>query len=185
MRIKQLLIMHPEVIVKINKVIDYIEQNLSEEHRLEKLAEIGNLLKYHFHRTFQLIVKESPNEYLTRKRLEKVALRLIYGANMTISDVSFKYGFRNQSSFSRTFKKFYGFNASKLKKGIYNHHFLENSKIGINSNSFPKYLCDVAKIKDWMKTQASIGIEHLSEMDLVYCRHWGSVNTIHIAYEKY
>ncbi len=178
--------MHSVLINRVNKVIDYIEQYLSEEHQLKELAQLANLSKFHFHRTFKIITKETPNEYITRKRIEKIASQLIYGTDKTISDLSYEYGFENLSSFSRTFKKFYGFSASQLKRKTIDsldRDKLNNSKIGKTLNVYEDYICNASKIKNWMSKHSDIRIQHLPEIKLAYVRHWGSPYTIHEAFD--
>lgn len=179
--------MHPEIIVRINKVLDYVEEHLSEELQLERLAEIAHLSKFHFHRTFKIITKEAPNEYKTRKRIEKIASLILHDSNESISDLSFKYGFTNLSSFSRAFKKHYGFSASELrqkaKKSI-DQESIENSKIGKTVDWYEDYLSSVNQINRWMVNKAEIEIREMPATKLAYMRHWGSPYTIHEAYEK-
>ncbi len=52
-----------EYISRINKVIDYINDNISEKINLEKLAEIACFSQYHFHRIFTAIIKETPVDF--------------------------------------------------------------------------------------------------------------------------
>lgn len=179
--------MHSEITDRINKVIDHIEEYLCEEHQLEKLAQISFLSKFHFQRTFKMITQETPNEYINRKRIEKIASLLIHNTNESISNLSLKYGFQNLSSFSRSFKKYYGFSASELKQKVKRQITIEtskNSKIGKTTILFEDYLYNVEKIKEWMKIKAEIGVKHLPEITLAYVRHWGNPYTIHQAFDK-
>lgn len=179
--------MHSEIIVRINRVIDHIEEHLCEENQLEKLAQISFLSKFHFQRTFKMITQETPNEYINRKRIEKIASLLIHNTNESISNLSFKYGFRNFSSFSRSFKKYYGFSASELKQNTKRQISIEtskNSKIGKTTILSEDYLYKVENIKEWMTTKAKISVKHIPEITLAYVRHWGNPYTIHQAFDK-
>ena len=179
--------MHYEIVLRINKVIDHIEEHLCEEHQLEKLAQIANLSKFHFHRTFKIITQETPNEYINRKRIEKIASLLIHNRNESISNLSFRYGFQNLSSFSRSFKKYYGYSASELKQKTKKQTQIKsskNSKIGKTSILSKDYLCKVEKIKEWMTTRTEISVKHIPEVTLAYVRHWGNPYTIHQAFDK-
>lgn len=179
--------MHSEIIARINKVIDYIEERLCEEHQLEQLANTAHLSKFHFHKTFKLITQETPNEYINRKRIEKIASLLIHNTDESISKLTFKYGFQNLSSFSRSFKKYYGFSASELKQKINNQEKIEtskNSKIGKTITLSNNYLCATEKIKEWMSKKAKISVKFMPEILLAYVRHWGNPYTIHQAFDK-
>lgn len=179
--------MQSQIIIKINQVIDHIESTLSEEQSLKKLAQIANMSKFHFHRTFKLVTQESPNEYLNRKRIEKIASLLLFKPDESISNLSFKYGFQNLSSFSRSFKKYYGFSASELKQKTKRQLSIKtsnNSKIGQTLISSNEYLCSIEKTKDWMDEKAEITTQYIPEIKLAYVRHWGNPYTIHEAFDK-
>lgn len=179
--------MHSEIIIRINKVIDHIEKHLSNELTLDKLAQIANLSKFHFHRTFKLITRETPNEYIIRKRIEKIASLLMVGVDTSISDLSATYGFQNLSSFSRSFRKQYGCSATQFKKGVRSREEtgnLRNSKIGKISALSQNYLYASEKLKDWMAEKAEIAVKFLPEVQVAYVRHWGSPYTIDKAFDK-
>lgn len=178
--------MHEEIISRINEVIDHIERHIGDKHKLDELAGIAHLSKFHFHRTFKIITQETPNEYINRKRVERIASLLVHNPGETISDLSFRYGFQNLSHFSRTFKKRYGFSASELVKGdgrVLAGSF-ENSKIGKTGLLYSSYLREVENLKKWADTNAEIQMRPLPEIKLAYVRHWGSPYAIHQAFDK-
>lgn len=179
--------MHSEIVLKINTVIDYIENHLSEKLPLEKLSEIGNLSKFHFHRSFKMITQETPNEYIIRKRIEKIASLLTVGTQESISDLSAEFGFENLSSFSRSFKKHYGYSASEFKRRLKSQPQIkraENSKIGKTSILSKAYIYESEKLKSWMTIKATINVQFCPEISLAYVRHWGSPYTINEAFDK-
>ncbi len=60
-------------IERINRVIDYIELNLANEIKLDDLAQIACLSKFHFHRIFLSFTNEPLYSFLTRLRTERSA----------------------------------------------------------------------------------------------------------------
>jgi len=179
--------MHPEIKISINTVIDFIESNLSKQLTLEQLASIANLSKFHFHRTFKIITQETPNEYIIRKRIERIASVLIANKDTSISDLSIRFGFKDLSSFSRSFKNFYGISATQLKKAKETGTKLkevQNSKICKPDDVFQKYFCDTKETFEWMKNKGEITVLNLPKIDLDYVRHWGNPNTILQAFQK-
>ncbi|WP_052661395.1 helix-turn-helix domain-containing protein [Clostridium aceticum] len=48
----------------IQKTIDYIEGNMSEEIKIEELAEMAALSQFYFQRLFKRLVKKPGNEYI-------------------------------------------------------------------------------------------------------------------------
>lgn len=92
---------------RINKVLDYIENNLKSPLSLDEMASVSNFSSYHFHRIFQSIIGETPVQYQRRKRLEKSAKDL-YNSDTAIKELSSKYGFTSPAVYSRDFKKYFG-----------------------------------------------------------------------------
>ncbi len=62
-----------EYIKRINIVLDFIENNLDTKLSLEYLSKKAHYSAYHFHRVFLTLVNESLNEYVNRKRIERIA----------------------------------------------------------------------------------------------------------------
>lgn len=110
-----------DYIRRINKVIDYIELNLSNEIRLDDLAQIACLSKYHFHRIFYSFTNESLYSFVSRLRTERSAA-LLLTQNRSITDIAFSCGFNDSATFSRAFKKHFNMSASEWLKR-------QNSKI--------------------------------------------------------
>lgn len=71
-----------EYIHRINKVIDYIEQNLDSELSLERLADVALFSPYHFHRIFSAFMGETLSGFIRRKRIEKAASLLLNDKEM-------------------------------------------------------------------------------------------------------
>ena len=158
-----------EYIKRINIVLDYIEKNLDAELSLEILAKIANYSSYHFHRVFLTVTNERLNEFINRKRIERIASILLVNNEMSLKELAYQYGFNSDSSFSRTFKKYYHISPTQFK--IDGKKTL--SKIGIESFSPEKYICSIDEIKQWIKVNAQISIEELPELKLATISHIG------------
>jgi len=104
-----------EYIFRINKVLDYIDANMSDDLSLDVLSKVANFSSYHFHRIFSSIVGEPLLKYIQRIRLEKAALILVSNSKYPIGYIGSMCGFENQSSFSRAFQMHFGFSASELR----------------------------------------------------------------------
>lgn len=101
----------------LNRVLSYIEENLNLDIRLEELAQLSGLSRYHFARSFKESVGESPYQYTVRRRIERAkSLLLLPGA--TIAEVGKKVGFSDASQFSRTFRKVTGVTPLAWRKGV-------------------------------------------------------------------
>ncbi len=75
-----------EYVGRVNRVIDYIRENLSGDLRLETVAAVANF--FHFHRLFSAMVGETLNGYIRRQRVQKAADHLIHHPHMSITQVA-------------------------------------------------------------------------------------------------
>ena len=92
----------------IQKTLDYIEENISDEIQIEDLAKISSLSLFYYQRLFAKLVKKPVREYIKLRRIARSCDDLkIKGAR--IADIAFKYGFMNHETFTRAFKESYGF----------------------------------------------------------------------------
>lgn len=93
---------------RINKVMDFIENNLHKPLSLEQLAEIANFSKFHFHRIFAAMMGETIFQFTQRLRLERAAGLLMSNPKIPISQIASDCGFSDQAAFSRAFKLNFG-----------------------------------------------------------------------------
>lgn len=101
---------------RINRVMDYIEQNMMQAFSLEELAAVANFSKYHFNRIFWAMTGETPFQFLTRIRMEKAASLLLMNPKESISEISEKCGFASLPVFSRNFKNHFKRSASEWRE---------------------------------------------------------------------
>ena len=182
-----------EYIARINRVMDYISQNIGQSIDLSLMSDIAAFSPYHFHRIFTFIVGETPNNFLSRIKLEKAAQLLQDNKKDSISDISFQCGFMNLSSFSRAFKTYFGISAKDfrqqskaiyIKDGIrYSKNCKPISKIGKNIQKINDQFCSV-EFNQLIIMDTKIEIKQMPELNLIYCRHMGAYNKIGQAYEK-
>lgn len=91
----------------IQKSIDYIEAHLSEEIKIEILADIAGLSPFYFQRLFTRLVKKPVGEYTKLRRLAQSAIAL-KEKNTRIVDIAIDCGFSSHANFTRAFKETYG-----------------------------------------------------------------------------
>jgi AraC-like DNA-binding protein len=99
---------------KINKIINYINQNLSEDLSLDALSSRFYSSKYHLLREFKKHTGYTPHEYITLKRL--ITSKELLRSGMSISDVCTECGFNNYSNFIRSFTKAFNISPKKYAK---------------------------------------------------------------------
>ena len=91
----------------IQKSLDFIEDNLSEDITIDRLASTAALSPYYFQRLFSRLVKKPVNEYVKLRRLAKASKALENKAKRII-DVALDCGFSNHANFTRAFIDAYG-----------------------------------------------------------------------------
>lgn len=99
---------------RINNVIDYIEENITNEIDYEKAAQIAACPINQFQRFFAYITNITLSEYVRRRRLTLCAFALQEKKNKII-DIALKYGYDSHSSFSRAFRDFHGISPKEAK----------------------------------------------------------------------
>ncbi len=90
----------------IQKTLDYIETNISQEMEIEELANEAALSSFYYQRLFSRLVKKSVREYIKLRRLARACISLGNKQNR-ILDVALDCGFKSHESFTRAFKDAY------------------------------------------------------------------------------
>ena len=91
----------------IQKVLDYIEVNLTQGHSPEELSKIAALSPFYFQRLFTSLVKRPVNEYIKMRRLAR-ACETLEDKSKRILDIALDYGFNSHEHFTKTFKIVFG-----------------------------------------------------------------------------
>jgi len=102
----------------IQKTIDSIESNLSEDIRLDELANEACFSVFHFHRIFRAITGEPVMDYIRKRRLARAASELV-DTDKTVIDIAFEYRFNSHEGFTRAFKKAYGITPRECRKTFF------------------------------------------------------------------
>ena len=99
----------------LNRVLEYINANLSDKLELGVLAKVAGVNLYHFARSFKQSTGESPYQYVLRRRIEKAKEFLVH-AQLSIIETSARTGFVDQSHFSKVFRRLVGVAPSEYRK---------------------------------------------------------------------
>lgn len=94
-------------LLKMNDVIEYIEEHLDGEVDYNVLANKVCCSVYEFSRIFSFMSSMSVSEYVRRRRLSQAALDITM-SNDKIIDIALKYQYESQAAFSRAFKDLHG-----------------------------------------------------------------------------
>jgi transcriptional regulator GlxA family with amidase domain len=99
---------HHESLLRARELID---AQYAQPLDLNELARTANFSRYHFLRAFRRAFRETPHEYLTRKRIER-AKELLAQSEFTVTEICFEVGFESVGSFSTLFHKVVGWSPS-------------------------------------------------------------------------
>ncbi|UCH14787.1 MAG: AraC family transcriptional regulator [Bacteroidales bacterium] len=171
---------------RINRVFDYIEQNISKRFSLDELASVSNFSKFHFHRIFHGMTGETPFQFILRVRLERAATYLAANPKKTISEIADECGFSDQATFAKSFRNHFKMSATDWRK----NKSIYQSNLGKTFNNFNQtignktqsefqpsmYYCNQSKTIKWrttMELNKSTEVKELPEMTVAYVRHIG------------
>ncbi len=118
----------------VQDVLDYIEENMTDNIGLDEVASFAGFSKYHFHRIFKSYTGYSVSEY-TRLRRFLSALEYLKNSRLRLLEISMECGFESQESFTRAFKKQFNVTPGKMRK---------DSKLMVRHLDGLKYIIDVA-----------------------------------------
>lgn len=176
-----------ENVARINKAIEYIEKNLQNKLLLEDIAKEAFFSPFYFHRLFSVVMRETPNDFISRKRIEKAASFLMNKKELTITEISEKVGFSSLSVFSRAFKKYYNLSPQEFKDlslEKFSKICKTESKNGQVEVSFEQYISSIQKSITWIQMKATTEVKVLEEMQLAYISHVGKMDLIGNVFDR-
>lgn len=99
----------------LNKVFEYIENNISSDLGLSVLSKIAGYSEFHFHRIFHSMTGKSIHDYVMERKLITAASRLLYDDVSSLTEIALDCGFSSSSCFSRGFKQYFQCSPSEYK----------------------------------------------------------------------
>lgn len=112
--IKQLLLDNSN---PINKAMRYMNNNYMQSTCIKEIAYNINMSESRFCQHFKKIIGITPNQYLTKIKLEKAKKML---ESLSVTETSFNLGYQNISYFIMIFQKTYGLTPKQYKIRIQN-----------------------------------------------------------------
>lgn len=103
-----------EVFRAVFQAKSLIDESITENLSLEKIAHQIGISKYHFIRVFKSVFGISPYQYQKRKRLELAKLDLMGGSEILTTAI--RYGFSDAPTFTKAFKQQYGLTPGEFRK---------------------------------------------------------------------
>ena len=88
----------------IEDTLKYINEHLSEDLSLEKLASRVNFNSTYFHKLFKTATRKKLHAFVEEQRIKK-SINLLISTDMTLTQIAYECGFSSQSYFSYAFKR--------------------------------------------------------------------------------
>ena len=99
----------------ILNAIDFLEDHLCSPIKIADAAEAASYSLFHFCRVFSQVVRQTPYEYLMRRRLSQAALDLLKSP-AKILDIALEYQFQSAAGFSRAFKRIFALQPNQIRQ---------------------------------------------------------------------
>ena len=106
---------HPLDDRRLSRVLDYVEQHLTDDIAVADLANVACLSIFHFTRAFSAATGISPHRYVSQRRLDR-AKELIAAGNTSIIEMALMFRFSSQSSFTRAFRRATGMTPAMYRR---------------------------------------------------------------------
>jgi AraC family transcriptional regulator len=91
---------------QLQRVFEYIEDNLSRKIRLQELADLLGLSRFYFSRQFKESTNTNISQHITERRLKK-AIHLLQKTNLGVGAIARQAGFHDHSHLCRVFRKIF------------------------------------------------------------------------------
>lgn len=95
-----------DVLKRLYRVIESVEEHLSDGTPVEAIARHADASDYHFRTVFFHLAGMTLGEYIKGRRLSEANKALLRGERVT--DVAYRYGYQSLDGFSRAFKAWSG-----------------------------------------------------------------------------
>jgi AraC family transcriptional regulator len=103
--------------VRLNRVLDYVNQNFARELRLSELAQVAGMSPAYFCELFKQSTGLTAYQYVLRRRIEQ-AKYYLRDPNMTVAAASTGTGFASQSHFTKVFRRLVGTTPVQFRAGV-------------------------------------------------------------------
>ena len=101
----------------------YIKEHFCEQIKLSDIARDVNLSPNYFHSLFTEVCGMTPHDYLVEHRIN-VAKNLLITADLSLSDIAERCGFKNQQYLTSVFKSKIGLSPTHFKKEHQSAYFV-------------------------------------------------------------
>lgn len=99
----------------IEKIRDYLDENLYEEHSIQSLCRQFTINREKLQAGFHTLVNSTVHAYIVRQRIDRAAQRLLE-TDDSIKAIALDSGYKKQRSFNKTFKAIYNLTPASYRR---------------------------------------------------------------------
>ena len=121
---KYIILLSSEVIAidildRIQKSLNYIEENIYEDIKIEEVVEEAFMSVSLFYKLFSKVVGTTLKDYIRKRRLSLSKKDLIE-TKQSILEIALKYQYETYEAYSRSFKKLFGVSPKRYRESVKN-----------------------------------------------------------------
>lgn len=102
---------------QVARVTDYMRAGIDREIRLDDLAALVKMSRFHFCTAFPLATGQTPHEWLTALRIAQ-ARALLADVRLPVTQVALAVGYQTPSAFAASFRKLVGMTPSEFRRRL-------------------------------------------------------------------
>lgn len=102
---------------QVKRVTGYMRENMAEDIRIQELADLVNLSRFHFCTAFRMATGQTPYGWLTRQRIA-YAKTLLRDMKLRVNDIALAVGYETQSAFAVSFRKAVGITPTEFRRRL-------------------------------------------------------------------
>lgn len=124
----------------VENAIEYIEENITEDLSVSKIASEVNISAFYFQKGFSMLCGYTVGEYIRMRRLSLAGNELL-SSDVKVIDLAMKYGYDSPDSFTRAFTRFHGSTPTDVRKSGSSLKFVAplHIKLSLNGGTVMKY----------------------------------------------
>jgi AraC-like DNA-binding protein len=105
----------PATLGRLCRARDYLAAHHDRPIRLADAAREAGLSPFYFNRLFTEAFRQTPHEFVTRRRIEQ-AKKLLLAGNHSITEICFETGYQSLGSFSARFRSLTGLSPAAFRQ---------------------------------------------------------------------
>ncbi|MES2069849.1 MAG: AraC family transcriptional regulator [Pseudomonadota bacterium] len=102
---------------RVQRATDYLKAHLDQEVRLDDLAKLVGLSRFHFCTAFRLATGQAPHQWFTALRMAR-ARELLADVQLPVLQIALAVGYQTASAFATAFRKHQGLTPTEFRRRL-------------------------------------------------------------------